>query len=186
VYEMLNTEANNWRALHRRPTERAEWNERRRQHEVLALRHEAFQARRARKVLPIKTITCSSVSHETALRAELAVAQAKVRDLQQRLFGRKSERRSASQAPATRAGRGQQRGAQGHGRTMQPYLVGSKCPSARFPRGKWSRTWPRWRFRTRPTTQHLCAQGTHWPHQDKPRQRQHPATPRRKTQAALR
>jgi transposase len=61
------------------------------------------------------------------LRAELVVANAKVRDLQQRMFGRKSERRKGGrerqgQASVSRAARGHQRGAPGHGRTMQSHL----------------------------------------------------------------
>src|SRR5450631_4190802 len=100
-------EANSWKSLHRKATERAEWNERRHQHELLKLKLHAAQC-------------------ETALRAALVLAQAKVRDLQKRLFGRKSESRRGSeaqvQAPVARAPRGHLRGAPGHGRTMQPQL----------------------------------------------------------------
>ena len=100
-------EANSWKGLHRKATERAEWNERRHQHELLKLKLQATQ-------------------RETALRAELELAHAKVRDLQKRLFGRKSESRGGSevqgQAPVARARRGQRLGASGHGRSMQPYL----------------------------------------------------------------
>jgi transposase len=64
---------------------------------------------------------------EARLGAELEVAQAKIRALQQRMFGRKSERRKGgceqqSQASVSHAGRGHQRGAPGHGRTMQSHL----------------------------------------------------------------
>jgi transposase len=101
-------EANSWKGLHRKATERAEWNERRHQHELLKLKLRAAQC-------------------ETALRAELELAHAKVRDLQKRLFGRKSESRGGgsevqAQAPMARARRGHRRGAPGHGRTMQPHL----------------------------------------------------------------
>ena len=101
-------EANSWKSLHRKATERAEWNERRHQHELLKLKLQAAQC-------------------ETALRAELELAHAKVRDLQKRLFGRKSESRGGGsevqvQAPVARARRGHRRGAPGHGRTMQPHL----------------------------------------------------------------
>ncbi len=57
-------EANSWKSLHRKATERAEWNERRHQHELLELKLQAAQ-------------------RETALRAELELAHAKVRDLLQ-------------------------------------------------------------------------------------------------------
>ena len=57
-------EANSWKSLHRKATERAEWNERRHQHELLELKLQAAQC-------------------ETALRAELELAHAKVRDLLQ-------------------------------------------------------------------------------------------------------
>ena len=71
-------EANSWKGLHRKASERAEWNERRHQHELLKLRLQAEQ-------------------RETALLAELELAHAKVRDLQKRLFGRKSESRGGSE-----------------------------------------------------------------------------------------
>jgi len=68
-----------------------------------------------------------AAQREARLGAELEVAQAKIRDLRQRVFGRKSERRKGgreqqSQASVSRAGRGHQRGAPGHGRTMQSQL----------------------------------------------------------------
>jgi transposase len=65
---------------------------------------------------------------EAGLRGELEVAQAKIRDLQKRLFGRKSEHRThaadAAQGSTTSASRsrGQQTGAPGHGRTVQAQL----------------------------------------------------------------
>lgn len=64
---------------------------------------------------------------EATLRSELEVAQAKIRDLQKRVFGRKSERSSSvdkAQKPNVKSSRsrGQQPGARGHGRTMQTDL----------------------------------------------------------------
>jgi transposase len=64
---------------------------------------------------------------EAQLIAELGVANAKVRDLQQRVFGRKSERSKGAserrgQAMQGRKSRGQQPGAAGHGRTSLPKL----------------------------------------------------------------
>jgi transposase len=58
---------------------------------------------------------------EQALRRDLEYARGRIRDLEQRLFGRKSERRWVidAQQPGSAAsvrGRGQQRGAPGHGR----------------------------------------------------------------------
>jgi transposase len=96
--------ANYWKIEHRRAAERA-------------LRIEAEYAERLRQ----------AAQREAQLGAELEVAQAKIRDLQQRLFGRKSERRKGggeqrAQALLSRAARGQRRGAPGHGRTMQSQL----------------------------------------------------------------
>jgi transposase len=64
---------------------------------------------------------------EAALLGELETAQAKIRDLQQRLFGRKSERRwiiddQHRRGAVGRRARGQQRGAAGHGRTRPDQL----------------------------------------------------------------
>ena len=64
---------------------------------------------------------------EAALLRELETAQAKIRDLQQRLFGRKTERGSLIDDKHRRAAgrsrpRGQQRGAPGHGRSRQAHL----------------------------------------------------------------
>ena len=68
-----------------------------------------------------------AATRETTLRSERDAAQAKVRDLQKRLFGRKSEHSSPddkAQTPdkKTSRPRGQQRGAPGHGRTTQEHL----------------------------------------------------------------
>ena len=96
--------ANYWKIEHRRAVERA-------------LSVEAGYEERLRQ----------AAQREARLGAELEVAQAKIRALQQRVFGRKSERRKGgseqqSQASVSRAARGHQRGAPGHGRTMQPHL----------------------------------------------------------------
>jgi len=100
--------ANSYKSLHRRAVERARWREERYQRLVRQLKAHAEQ-------------------REAALRAELEVAHAKLRAAQQRMFGRKSERRKGGsqqmvQAMGARAPRGHRRGAPGHGRTMQPHL----------------------------------------------------------------
>ena len=96
--------ANYWKIEHRRAAERA-------------LSVEAGYEERLRQ----------AAQREARLGAELEVAQAKIRDLQQRLFGRKSERRKGgseqqAQALVSRAARGHQRGAPGHGRTLLSHL----------------------------------------------------------------
>ena len=70
-----------------------------------------------------------SCAREAALKMELANKEAKIRDLKQRLYGKKSEKGNIkSDQPATdeRAAssrpRGQQKGSQGHGRTPRPDL----------------------------------------------------------------
>jgi transposase len=64
---------------------------------------------------------------EQALRRDLEYARGRIRDLEQRLFGRKSERRWVIDGQQPRSagsvrGRGQQRGAPGHGRRPLPGL----------------------------------------------------------------
>ena len=63
---------------------------------------------------------------EAALQAQLQEAQARIRDLQQRLFGSKTERRPGNERQGrlceVHAPRGQRRGAPGHGRAMQSNL----------------------------------------------------------------
>ena len=97
-------EANNWKSAHHRATLRLQWAER--------------EHRQALEQAALRV---------AALRGELEHAHAKIRDLQQRMFGRKSERskgRSEAQAQglASSTHRGHQRGAPGHGRTMQSQL----------------------------------------------------------------
>lgn len=67
------------------------------------------------------------VQREAQLVAELELANAKVRDLQRRVFGRKSERSKGAserrgQVMQGRKSRGQRSGATGHGRTRLPRL----------------------------------------------------------------
>src|SRR6266446_5373941 len=148
-------DANSWKGLHRKATERAEWIERRHRHELLELKQQAAQraelvmkatadrwralrrravaraaARAAGRALrhqeELRELKDQGAQREAELGAQLEVAHAKVRDLQKRLFGRKSESRRDSeaqaQAPVARAPRGHLRGALGHGRTMQLQL----------------------------------------------------------------
>jgi transposase len=101
-------EANSWKSQHRRAVERAHWRDQRYQRVLRQLKEQGER-------------------REAMLRAELVVANAKVRDLQQRMFGRKSERRKggserAARALVARVPRGHRRGAPGHGRTMQSHL----------------------------------------------------------------
>jgi len=99
---VLVTQAAYWKSCHHRATVRQRWTE-------LAHRRALDQA----------------ALREAALRGELEAAQAKIRDLQQRVFGRKSERSKGaneSQSSASVGSRGHQRGRPGHGRTMQPHL----------------------------------------------------------------
>lgn len=66
---------------------------------------------------------------EAQLLAELALIRAQIRDLRQRVFGRKSEQgKGVSEQQrgqcAARVPRGQRHGTRGHGRTMQSHLSG--------------------------------------------------------------
>ena len=72
-------------------------------------------------------LKAQSAQRQAQLIAELEVAQAKVRDLQQRVFGRKSERSKGAcerrgQTTLERKSRGQQPGAASHGRTSLLHL----------------------------------------------------------------
>lgn len=108
----LKSAAKYWQSQHSRAVERMEWQAEHDRRELLRHKAQATQC-------------------EAALRAELELAQAKVRDLQQRLFGRKSEKRkdsealaqTAAQVSGTGRSRGQRRGAPGHGRTLLPELA---------------------------------------------------------------
>jgi transposase len=113
-YIQLKTEAKYWQSQHSRAVTRMEWQAEHDRRELLRHRAQAAQC-------------------EAELRAELKLAQAQVRDLQQRLFGRKSEQRKHSEAlarteaeaqgPGAGRPRGQQRGTPGHGRTLLPELA---------------------------------------------------------------
>jgi len=101
-------QANGWRSMHRRAVERAQWRE-------------------GRYPRVLRQIKSQAADREVVLLGELEAAHAKIRDLQQRMFGRKSERRKGgteqrAQALALCLRRGHQRGAPGHGRTMQSHL----------------------------------------------------------------
>ena len=65
-----------------------------------------------------------AAAREAALQQEIAAHQAKIRDLTQRLYGKKSEKGAGhkpGQAPSSRK-RGQQRASKGHGRPARPQL----------------------------------------------------------------
>ena len=106
-----------WKSCHRRATLRQQWTE--------------LEQRRALDQAALR---------EAALRSELEAAQATIRDLQQRVFGRKSERSKGaneSQPSVSVRPRGHQRGKPGHGRKMHAHLparvetvelVGAACP----------------------------------------------------------
>ena len=97
-------QARSSKSLHERAVQRNQW-----LRGVLRRQHEQAQQR------------------EAALHAQLELALAKIRDLQQRLYGRKSERRwdvqstMHARAPSPRP-RGQQRGMAGHARTRLTHL----------------------------------------------------------------
>ncbi len=110
-------QANYWKSSHHRATLRLHWVE---------LEHRGALDQAALR--------------EAALRGELEVVQAKIRDLQQRVFGRKSERsKGANESQSSVSGRprGHQRGKPGHRRKMHAHLpahvevvelVGAACP----------------------------------------------------------
>lgn len=97
-------EANYWKSAHQRANAR-------------------LQEIEARHKLELE----QAATREAALRSELEAAQAKVRDLRKRVFGRKSEHSSHEDNTRepdkkTSRPRGQQRGAPGHGRTTHEHL----------------------------------------------------------------
>jgi len=119
----LKTAANYWQTLHRKAVGRAQWRELRYQRIVRELKAQAAKS-------------------NAALQAELELAQAQVRDLQKRLFSRKSESgkhcESRTMTASYRAPRGQRHGSVGHGRTLQTQLPArhedvtldkAQCPS---------------------------------------------------------
>ena len=102
-------QAHYFRALHERAVARAAWREDRYQKVWRQLKAQGAQ-------------------REAVLQAQLQEAQARIRDLQQRLFGSKTERHPGNdrsgrgEGGRVRAPRGHQRGAPGHGRTLQASL----------------------------------------------------------------
>jgi transposase len=95
-------EARNWKRLHHSAAQR------------LAEQEEEHRRR-------LQSQSEAAEEREQALRRDLEYARGRIRDLEQRLFGRKSERQWVidGQRPRTAAsvrGRGQQRGSPGHGR----------------------------------------------------------------------
>jgi transposase len=104
----LTWDAQYWKSMHGRAVQRCL---RQRSRYKRILRHSKEQA----------------ALREQSLQVELEHAQALVRDLRQRLFGKKSEGRQASEAQVcgapSSAARGQRRGAPGHGRTLLPGLA---------------------------------------------------------------
>jgi len=100
-------QANYFKAMHERAVARAAWREDRYQRVLRQMKVQGAQ-------------------REAALRAELEAAHARLRDLQQRLFGSKTERHPGNERQGrlcdVHAPRGHRRGAPGHGRAMQPSL----------------------------------------------------------------
>ena len=100
-------QAHYFKSLHERAVARAAWRE-----------------DRYRRVL--RQLKAKSAQREAALQAELQAAHAKIRDLQQRLFGRQSERHKGDQRQGQGVGahapRGHRRGVPSHGRSMQSNL----------------------------------------------------------------
>ena len=89
--------------------------------------HQHALARYAQREADHRLAMAQAAEREAALRSELEQAQGKIRDLQRRLFGRKSERSSRAEkggASDTKSARprGQQPGAPGHGRTIESHL----------------------------------------------------------------
>lgn len=100
-------QAHYFKSLHERAVTRAAWRE-----------------DRFRRVL--RQLKANSAQREAALQAQLKSAQANIRDLQQRLFGRQSERHKSDKRQSRDVGahapRGHRRGTPSHGRTMQSNL----------------------------------------------------------------
>jgi transposase len=103
----LKSAANYWQTAHRKAVDRFEWRE---------LRYQRI----------LRELKANAAKSIAALQAELELARGQVRDLQSRVFARKSERRKHSEGQTTaalcRRPRGQQHGSTGHGRTMQTQL----------------------------------------------------------------
>ena len=81
----------------------------------------------ARYAQRLREVTQQAAEREAALVSQIETLRGKVRDLQRRLFGRKSERRKGGserqgRGEAARVPRGQQRGTSGHGRRREAQL----------------------------------------------------------------
>jgi len=118
-------EARYWKSLHQRAVSRLQQLQDSTRRFVAQLREHAERREALHAALALAQE--AATQREAALRAELELAQAKVRDLQQRLFGRKSERSKGASELQPRPGhqparRGQRRGAPGHGRKMLAHL----------------------------------------------------------------
>ena len=92
-----------------------------------ALKRERWYKERWRILLNLESL--ARRKREAELIAQLKTSDAKIRDLQQRLFGKHSEkgkgaseRLSAGTAPQPKRNKGHQHGAPNHGRTMHPDL----------------------------------------------------------------
>ena len=119
-------DARYWRVQHDRAASRQLQQEARYKRFVLGLQEHAVQRELGLRA-EMALAQIQAEQRETALRGELDLAQAKVRDLLQRLFGRKSERSKGADELQPRPGyqparRGQRRGAPGHGRKMLAHL----------------------------------------------------------------
>jgi transposase len=90
--------------------------------------HQQALARLAQQDADHRLAMAQAAEREAALRSELEKAEGKIRDLQKRLFGRKSERCSSTEKDAASNNqksarpRGQRPGATGHGRTLESHL----------------------------------------------------------------
>jgi len=101
-------QANYWKSLHARAVRREQW------------RHERFGC-------IVRQLKERADKREADLLAQLALMRARIRDLRQRVFGRKSEQgKGVSEQQrgqcAAHVSRGQRHGTRGHGRTMQSHL----------------------------------------------------------------
>ena len=103
----LKSAAQYWQTQHRRAVDRSQWRE---------LRYQRI----------LRELKAQGAKSNAALQAELEFARAQVRDLQKRVFSRKSESgkhcESRAMTASCRAPRGQQHGSVGHGRTLQTQL----------------------------------------------------------------
>ena len=129
----LVTQCNYWKNAHRRALARLEWSNQRQRITLnqAALAQEALRVQMRQQMRQAEqchrdALECAR-QIELGLRAQLELAQARIRDLRKRHSARKSEqtrtmdKASVDAAPTYRC-RGQQSGAPGHGRTCQDHL----------------------------------------------------------------